>query len=203
MFNPNITKNHGYTDMKQLWLLITSAPSEAWLGLLGVISGSLLTTLGVALTNRSNRAHLKMQLEHDERLQSKALSKERLEELYVLVCHWQHSMFSHHLKLRLVMSGDSSYNQYLDKIISEKTDDVDFNRLEMIIGIYGGQVKKSYEMALIIRGKINEIHTMHKSAYLRNEDGHIFIHPFDTLQQEFIKAVDKLKGEIVKVARSL
>jgi hypothetical protein len=54
--------------MDEFWLIVSTAPAEAWVGLLGVLFGSLLTTLSVWLTNRSNRKHLKIQLEHEEHL---------------------------------------------------------------------------------------------------------------------------------------
>jgi len=190
--------------MEELWIMITSAPSEAWLGLLGVVFGSLLTTFGVWLTNKSNRTQLRIQLEHEERLQRQRMSKERLEELYVLVCHWCGVMFSHYLNLRLVMNGDCSYNQYLDATIAQSNpENMDFNRLEMIIGVYGGKVEAAYKSALIVRDKINEMQSLHKQTYLRGETGKTYLKPFDKLQLDFIKASDELKGEIIKVAKEL
>lgn len=190
--------------MEKLLSSITSAPSEAWLGLLGVIFGSLLTTFGVWLTNKSNRNQLKIRLEHEERLQRQKISKDRLEELYLLVCHWCSGMFSHYLSLRLVMNGDCDYNQYLDSTIAQKQpENIDFNRLEMIVGIYGGQVQVSYKAALDVRERINDMKAIHKAAYLRGEAGNVFLKPFQELQREFIKATDVLKGEIIKVAKEL
>jgi len=73
--------------MESILQAIQNAPAEAWVGLLGVLFGSLLTTFGVWLTNRANAKQIKAQLEHDERLHRQRLTKERLEELYILVCH--------------------------------------------------------------------------------------------------------------------
>ena len=97
-----------------------SAPSEAWIGLAGVLFGSLLTTFGVWLTNRANARQIKQQLEHEEKLNNKRIAKERLEELYVLVCGWLNNFFGYYMSLSLVMKGEITYNQYLDLIIKKR-----------------------------------------------------------------------------------
>ncbi|MDO9619422.1 MAG: hypothetical protein Q7J43_17280 [Pseudomonas sp.] len=188
--------------MEKFWLILSTTPSGAWVGLLGVIFGSLLTTLGVWLTNSSNRKQLKLQLEHEKRLQSQQLAKDRLEELYILVCHWQNGMFSNYLNLTLVMQGHTDYNQYLDTLISEKPSNrIDFSRLEMIIGIYGEQVQAAYGVTLKMREHINAIEAEYKSAYRRGESGDIFLKPFSDAQLEFGAACDALKDEIALAAR--
>lgn len=190
--------------MDKLWLDISSAPSEAWLGLLGVVFGSLLTTFGVWLTNRANRGQLRLQLEHEERIQRQRLAKERLEELYVLVCHWCNAMFGDNVHLQLVMKGHIDYNQYLDTVINTKSSDAaDFSRLEMIVGIYGGQVQAAYDATLKVREKLNDIKADHKAAYRRGESGQAFLKPFSDVQLEFIKASDVLKAEITRTAREV
>ncbi|NMZ69507.1 hypothetical protein SAMN05216370_0203 [Pseudomonas peli] len=188
--------------MEKIWSILSAAPSGAWVGLLGVIFGSLLTTLGVWLTNSSNRKQLKLQLEHEKRLQSQQLAKERLEELYILVCHWQHGMFSNFMNLTLVMKGHTDYNQYLDTIINEKPSNrVDFSRLEMILGVYGEQVQPAYDATLKIRDYINSIESDHKSAYRHGKPGEAFLKPFSDAQIEFGTACDVLKDKIALAAR--
>ena len=78
---------------------LTNAPPEAWLTLLGVLLGSILTTLGVWLTNRANTKQLKIQLVHDKELYRQKITKERLEELYVLSGHWLSYMLKNYLTL--------------------------------------------------------------------------------------------------------
>lgn len=189
--------------MDKLWLSITSAPAEAWVGLMGVLFGSLLTTLSVWLTNRSNRKHLKLQLEHEERLHRQRLSRERLEELYILVSHWVNKIFSSYLNLTLVMQGHTDYNQYLDSISNDKSSEkYDFSRLEMIVGIYGDQIQTTYDDAIAARERINSIVAAHKTAYKMGESGELFLHPLTDAQTKFITAGDALKEEIAKAARS-
>lgn len=189
--------------MESLLHTLSSAPSEAWVGLLGVVFGSLLTTLGVWLTNRSNREQLRAQLEHDERLQRQRLSKERLEELYVLVCHWQNGMLGNYLSLTLVMKGQTDYNQHLDTVIKMKpSNTIDFSRLEMIVGIYGGTMLAAYAAALKCRDKVNDIAGEHKQAYRLGEPGQRFLKPFMDANAELEAACESFKAEIADAARA-
>ena len=102
--------------MKEILELISKVPSEAWVGLLGVIVGAVLSIFGVWLTNRSNIKQLKIQLNHEKFTKETEIKRERLEELYILVSQWLNVMFGHSLKLSLVMRGDIDYNQYLDQV---------------------------------------------------------------------------------------
>lgn len=189
--------------MDKFWLTVSHAPAEAWVGLLGVLFGSLLTTLSVWLTNRSNRKHLKIQLEHEERLHRQRLSRERLEELYILVSHWVNKMFSNYLNLSLVMQGHTDYNQYLDSISGDKSSDkYDFSRLEMIVGIYGDPIQPTYDAAIAAREKFNLVVAAHKDAYKRGESGELFLNPLADAQNKFIVAGDALKDCIAKTARN-
>src|SRR3546814_19546366 len=125
--------------MDKFWLILTSVPTEGWVGLLSALFGSLLTTVGVLLSNRANRQQLQLRLEHEERLTRERLLRDRLEELYVLVSHWINDMFADHARLTLVMRGHTDYNQYLNYHINTKTGEKgDFYRMKMIIGSYGG-----------------------------------------------------------------
>ncbi len=188
--------------MESVLQALQRAPAEAWVGLLGILFGSLLTTFGVWLTNRSNAKQIKLQLKHDELLHRQRVTKERLEELYILVCHWRHGMFERFLHLTLVMEGHADYNQYLDSIISMKPGDgVDFSRLEMIIGVYGGQLQSTYDDALKSGEKVNAIISTHKEAYLRNEPGNQFLPAFTQAQLELESACESLKAAISGAAR--
>jgi hypothetical protein len=179
---------------------LRDAPAEAWVGLLGVLFGSLLTTFGVWLTNRASRSQLKLQLDHDERLQRQRLTKERLEELYILVCHWLNGMFKNYMHLTLVMKGQTDYNQYLDTLIAMEPQS-DFSRLEMIIGIYGGSVQSKYQAAIDAREKTNSIVSSHKSSYRRGESGLPYLKPFTDAQLDLERVCEELKAEIANAAR--
>jgi hypothetical protein len=188
--------------MESVLQAVKDVPAGAWVGLLGVVFGSLLTTFGVWLTNRSNAKNIRAQLEHDERLHRQRATKERLEELYLLVCHWHSGMFKNFLNLTLVMKGHTDYNQYLDSVIALKpSEGIDLNRLEMILGVYGANVRGAYDGALSVREKINDIISAHKAAYVRGESGGRFLQPLTQVQLEFESACDSLKAAIAECAR--
>lgn len=186
--------------METILQALKEAPAEAWVGLLGVVFGSLLTTFGVWLTNRSSRSHLKLQLAHDERLQRQRLTKERLEELYILVDHWLQGMFNNYMHLTLVMKGQTDYNQYLDTVTAMEPSG-DFARLEMIIGVYGGAVQDTYRAALRARAETNTISASHKASYQRGERGTPYLKPFTDAQLVLERACENLKVEIANSAR--
>jgi hypothetical protein len=126
-----------------------------------------------------------------------------LEELYILVSHWVNGMFYNYLNLTLVMQGHTDYNHYLDSISGDKSSDAyDFNRLEMIVGIYGDHIQTTYGAAIAAREKFNSVVAAHKSAYKRGESGELFLNPLRDAQNKFIVAGDALKDGIAKAARN-
>lgn len=182
--------------------IVAKVSSEAWVGLSGVIFGSLLTTLGVWLTNSSNTKRLAQQLAHEERVNAQKIQKERLEELYILISHWANMFFGHYLQLALVMKGHIDYNQYNETISERKSEKVDFNRVTMIIDIYGAQLQSYYESILLARDAYNEIEALHKRAYLDGQPGHRFVTPAGDAQLKIAKACEELKMAIAKAART-
>lgn len=190
--------------MSKIWETISAAPAEAWVGLIGVIFGSLLAILTAWLTSRANRKQMRTQLEHEEKMHRQRVSKERLEELYVQVTHWSNALFADTLSLTLVMEGHHSYNQYLDAVIEDQAnrkDSLDFSRLEMIVKVYGGAVQVAFNHAIVARAKINDVKAEHKSAYLKQKSGKPFLKLLMDAQEELSVACDNLKADIAKAAR--
>lgn len=97
------------------------------------------------------------QLMHQESQSLRTAKRERLEELYVLVTKWVQSFNGQALQLSLVMQGHISYNEYLDGVLDDDEDDVDFGRLQMIVDIYGEELGKGFQGLLKCREEINEI----------------------------------------------
>lgn len=184
--------------------LLAKAPSEAWVGLLGVVIGALLSIFGAWLTSRSSIAQLHIQLEHEERLQNKTVKRERLEELYVLLGHWSSAIFGNYLSLTLVMKGEMNYNDYLDRVVSNGEKNLyDFKRLEMIIDVYGHELKPEYEKVLAARTKRNEIETAHKLSYKAGElEARRFLSPFSEAQIELENLTENLRKKAAELARN-
>jgi len=97
--------------MNEIFELLLKAPSEAWVGLLGVVVGASISIFGVWLTNRSSIKQLIIQLQHEKATKTNAIKREKLEELYILVDKWLGGIFGHYLKLTLVMRGEIDYNE--------------------------------------------------------------------------------------------
>jgi len=182
--------------------VIKHASSESWVGLAGVLFGAFLTTFSVWLTNRANFRNLKEQLRHSEKLNDNKQRKERLEELYILIGHWNNLFFSHYINLTLVMRGQIDYNQYLDMINDPEKKGVDFNRIEMIIDIYGGEFSQAFDKVIKVREKINAINASHKRAYLNGSSGEDFLDIASDAQLDLGKACDSLKLQIAEAART-
>ncbi len=179
---------------------LSKAPSEAWVGLLGVIIGAVLSIIGVWLTNRASIKQLNTQLEHEKSVKADALKREKLEELYILVDNWLGGVFSHYIKLTLVMRGEIDYNQYLDQVIVDgKEKPVDFSQLGMIVDIYGDDLESSYEKIMDARSELNEISIAHKHAYQSGDfDGEKFLKPYTAAQIKLEELTESFKKEIAE-----
>ncbi len=65
--------------------------------------GAAVALLGVFLTNRSNTARLKIQLEHESRQRNTQLLRSRGEELYELSDKWLNKLAGYYLRRISVM----------------------------------------------------------------------------------------------------
>ncbi len=113
-------------------------------------------------------------------------------------------IFGNYLQLTLVMKGEINYNQYLDGII-ERGKDVKFNfsRLEMIIDIYGHELKPVYKKVLAARDKRNDIEYAHERAYRSGElNAAQYLQPFSEAQIELEELTESLRKQVAEVARN-
>ncbi|WP_423159482.1 hypothetical protein [Stenotrophomonas geniculata] len=123
-----------------------------------------------------------MQLAHEEWLHRQRVSKERLEELYLLVRHWLNGMFSNSLNLTLVMKGECDYNARLDAVIDASSDQpAGFSRVEMIMGIYGSEIRQAYDQMIEARVRVNSVIGNYKRANLQGKSGGHLLSSFTAL----------------------
>jgi len=190
--------------MSDLLEVLSKVSSEAWVGLLGVVVGTALSTFGVWLTNRANIKQLNTQLDHEKTTNSNLRKKEKLEELYILIDKWLSGMFSDYLILSLVMRGEIDYNQYFDqKIESGDKNNVDFTRLGMIVDIYGHELQPSYKAIMDARSELNDISIAHKRAYENGDiGGDKYLKPYTAAQLNIEKLTELFKKEIAVSAKS-
>ncbi|EIK4762118.1 hypothetical protein ACCH75_003375 [Vibrio parahaemolyticus] len=182
--------------------IIKLVDAKSWIGFFGVLFGAGLGLSGVVFANRSSLLRLKLQLATEKDREHAQIKRERLEELYVLLSQWANMFFSHFFKLTLVMKGDIDYNQYLDEVIEDgKSSNVDFQRIEMILNIYGRELLPIYEDILKCRSKINEISAAHKADYKRGKfNGEKYLEPYSMVHTELDIKVKELKRQLAELA---
>jgi len=191
--------------MNELFEILAKAPSEAWVGLLGVAVGAVLSIFGVWLANRSSITQLHIQLEQERSAKEDNLKRERLEELYLLIDKWLGGIFYNYLQLSLVMRGEIDYNQYHDQVIEYGKDNhVDFSRLGMIVGIYGHELESSYEKIMAAREEFNKVSLKHKHSYEAGDiDGEKYLKPFTAAQIKIEELTESFKKEIAEHVKRL
>ena len=103
----------------------------------------------------------------------------------------------------MVMQGKIDYNQHLDLTIKggEKPK-YDFNRLEMIMGIYAHELLPYYQKVIDARSKLNAISIKHKHAYEQGDtDGEMFLQSYSSAQLDIEKQGEMLKEKIAEYAK--
>ena len=154
------------------------------------------------LTNKTSIQQLKLQLDHEDQVVKTGKRRERLEELYLLLTHWNNYVFSDYLDLTLVMNGHMDYNGYLDRVVERGNENkFDFNRIVMILDIYGVEFKQSYFDVLSVRGEWNDLVEMHKEAYKSGDTvATHYLNDAGRIQLKLEGTIDKLK---VLIAESI
>jgi len=177
---------------------MNSVPLEVWAGLLGVAIGSALSLFGTWLNSKSNLNQLRIRLRHQQQANETELLKSRLEELYTLVGAWANFMAGKYLSVAMVMQGKLTYNQHYDLYIKDKNvPSYDFNRIEMIIDIYGDDLQEAYEKVIEARSKLTRIESEFKRAYEGGDiDGERFLKEYLQAQHEIEERGRLLKDAI-------
>lgn len=183
--------------------LFEKAP-EAWVGLAGVIFGSLLTTFGVWLTNRANAKQVAVQLQHEEVMNRQRVKKERLEELYSLVFNWGGEYDLHLLYLKLVLEGKLSVNDYHKEIESRGAGGIDNSRIAMISEVYGGEIESARQKLALQLGRIDAFKssTLKRLPLISDTKTSLLVE-LETEVQEFGRLCSSFKYDIAEAARKL
>ncbi|MDH2022292.1 hypothetical protein N5J29_05890 [Stenotrophomonas sp. GD03680] len=144
-------------------------PNVTWLQtygqLIGVAIGAVLTgavaLLLAIMNNRSSDRRLKFQQDHDLQRDRQRMTRERLEELYVLAGHWTLSLELYgFLGLRLAR-GQLTYADYL-LLQREQANNpqVQMSRMDLLLDVYGSQeVSEAVAKVRDLRGEFNKLLT--------------------------------------------
>lgn len=139
---------------------------------------------------------------HEQKLQRQQLLRDRLEELYRLVGQWAGVVFSDTVYYIGVIDGVYDRDQYNKHRLAErdKHDTFDFNRLEMIVGIYGQNFKAAYDGCIAARNALSSIRREHEQAQRDGKSTEHFTSSLSSAQENFNAAIKVLKAEITKSA---
>ncbi len=189
--------------MQEIIGLIKIIPSGAWVAFVTAILTSMLMLIGVWLTNNSNNQRLKIQLEHERRIRDEELTRDRLEELYVLSNKYLGTLVSHYLPFRMVMKGEITFNQALDMTIENcSRNDYEPHRVTMLINMYFPEIKPEFDQLMEIRGKLNSIIDGYKEQYkLGDTDGSRWLEVFQPLLDRLGKLADGFDKNVVKLKK--
>lgn len=184
--------------MADTLMTLSNTPVEAWQGLIGAIAGGLLTFIAVSQTNKSNRESQQLQLE----LQRQQHHRERLEELYILVSEWSHGIRNSNAHMSLLMQGLIHPQEYLDSINAPENE-VDFNRVEMLVGIYGDSVKTAFKEVLTIRDDMSKVLGLCFDSLKNGSPNPTLITEIVAKEPLFNESMKRLQSAIVKAAKEV
>ena len=145
-----------------------------------------------------------MQLNHQESVERKRISRERLEELYLLVCKRQTNLFANFLNLRLLFTQAIDLSQFLDTQIKGDDSKFDLDRLEMILGIYAESLSGDHLRVSNAIDAVHQIFTEHRAAYKRGDlDGAERLPKLQVAQLSLNTSLERLKHAIAALARGI
>jgi len=189
--------------VKEIIELIKIIPSGAWVAFATAILTSILTLIGVWLTNNASNQRLKIQLEHERKLRDEELTRDRLEELYVLSNKYLGTLVSHYLPFRMVMNGELTFNQALDMTIEScSRKDYEPHRVTMLIHMYFPEIKPEFDQLMEIREKLNSIIDGYKEQYKSgNPDGSRWLEVFQPLLERLGNLADGFDKNVVQLKK--
>lgn len=182
--------------------LIKEVDLKLFLPLLGVVIGGIFTLLGVVIANKSSETRLKIQIESEHHKKQIQLKREKLDNLYILLTNWRNMFFSYTMNISLIMEGKINYNEHLDRVIKgDFNDNIDFQRLEMIVNIYIPELLPNFNNVLELREKIMNVRDQHKKDYSSGKvNGEKYISPLMDAYSNFDSEIEKLRANIAKLA---
>jgi hypothetical protein len=165
------------------------------------LAGALLS---VWVTNRANLRRIKLEQDYQKTKDTKAFLTSKAEELYELTEKWFISLSGYYLNLSFVMQGKITYNDHLDWIIKQNTDEIKFYRIEMIISLYIPHLKNCYEEIIKSRSVLNEIHRRYKKDYEQGyADGSAYLRDYVSAQHHIEKHFEDFKQKIAAFVKSI
>lgn len=191
----------------------STKPDPSWLQtygqLIGVAVGTLMTgAVAIALAvmnNRSSDGRLRMQQNHDLQRENQRITRERLEDLYVLAGHWTSALSQYGILGLRLAKGLLTYRQYLE-VQSEQggNPQVQLPRMELLLNVYGSsEVNQAVAKLKDARTAFNNmIHIVERTAQSpdRLTEAVVRTAPVDA---KFYAKLDQLVGDMGQAGRDL
>ncbi len=162
-----------------------------WLGqLLATFVGGGMAILGGYLSYRLQ-----------EKQRSKALYREKGEELYSQASQWLNFMIWHHLSINFVMQGKLTYEQHNDSI--KEKEGFDYNRLSLLIDVYFPSARACYDQIMDCKSSLNKIEAEYGKHYDFRDDASSILERYLETQKQFERLGDNLKQHIIKCIKEI
>ena len=157
------------------------------------------------MTNKANLKRFEMQLEHEKETNKVNLTRDRLEELYILSDQYFNALVSHQLPLRMVMKGEISFNDALDLHIEwGKEKNIDYQRLDMIIEMYFKELQEPYNEVLKIRDELNDISEGYKEQYKNGDyDGKKWLLLFQPKLEQLAQKTENFRNKLTELIKNI
>lgn len=160
--------------------------------------GSALSFLSVYLTNAASFKNLRYQVEQEEKQKDRELLREKGEHLYELVEKWAQILFIKGLTFSDFLKGTSSLEASKNVFYNQTKDhQLDFFKVEMIVGLYFPEAHEEYQQAQKSLRLVNRIElNAEKNAPSKSADN-------KKLLQDYYEAQAKLEEDIKTFKRAI
>lgn len=136
--------------------IISEIPMSVYGAIAAALLSSLLTLLGVFISNQASYKRLRLTLEHDQRVKIEDRKVERLEELYVHAKRFLDSTVTYFFPYIGVMKNELTYNEALDHTLAIKAT-YDPQRVYLIMEMYFPALREDFKKVESARDKCNDV----------------------------------------------
>jgi hypothetical protein len=193
-------------------------PIAFWTGIGGAVIGFLPPLVAMFLTNRASEKRLKMQLEHEKKIELQKASRDRVEEIYIQSCRvidcFEKVLGSQSSVIHTRISDYKHFEEKLDtldrtldEVLAELkllgTDKAGLWRIEMIIHIYFPTLRPSFYNMRTQYDLCTNIYYRWRKEWRQDStmDSAGFRSEFDKAQQNCTNAYDEFLWELLELAR--
>ena len=177
--------------------------TEIIMGLSASVLTGVVALLAVYLTNQGNRKIMALQIYHERCKEEQNLTREKLEELYILASHYCDILFAYRIPYVNSMKGEITYEKARNIAIkSLESAEKDYHRLDMLVKIYFEVLHEDYNKLIQVRDEVDVFFCDYELS-CRNEgfEGRKFLAIASVLMKKLTNESDEFVSSIVRVAR--